>query len=160
MPAPLTFAIHPLQVSIQTRLKAHAWLANVPVITEEQGDIENEIQRALGELEGVDGASGICIIILTPAGGVRNPNAPGPILDDFNVVLSVVENVMVNQSEQGTRKHAAEVVEFLLRYMHHWTCPATNAPLVAKSPAFSISASEPLTYQVYFATKIALKPER
>lgn len=156
----LTFAIYPLQEAIAARLRAHEWLSDVPVITEQQGDIENEIQRALGTLEGVNGVAGICIIILTPTGGSRTPTAPGPILDDLNIVVSVVENVLVNQSEQGTQKHAAEVVEFLLRYLHHWVCPNLNAPVVAKSPAFSIAESDPLTYQVFFTTKLALRPER
>jgi hypothetical protein len=160
MPTPLTFSIQPLQDAIAARLREHAWLANIPVLTERHGDIENEIQRALGELEGIDGVSGVCIVILTPAGGSKLPNAPGPILDDFNIVLSVIENVMVNQSEQGTNIRASQVVEFLLRYLHLWTCPGANAPLVAKSPAFSITNAEPLTYQVYFQTKIALQPIR
>ncbi len=157
MPTPLTFAIAPLQAAVQARLKAHPWLADIPILTEAQGDVPNEIDRAMGALTGVDGKIGACVVILTPAASSKFPNSPGPLLDQLDITLSVLENVMVNQSDQGTKKHALEIVEFLLRFLHHWAC--ANAVLCVRSPAYNLVTGDPLTYHVNFQTKLALKPE-
>ena len=155
----ISFALFPLQIAVQSRLQAHPWLTDIPAITEAKGDIVNEVKRALGELEGLNGKFGACIVILTPTATLKYPDAPGPILDGLSLVLSVIEHVELNQSEQGTKKHALEIVEFCLRYLHHWTVPGSNAALCVQSTPFKIVNADPLTYEVYFKTKLALKPE-
>lgn len=155
----LTFSIYPLQTSVQTRLQAHAYLSDIPVLTEEKGDIDNQIDLALGVLGSVveGGKLGACIVILTPTAKNQSPNAPGPLLEEFLLVINVLESVAINQGDQGTKKHAIQIVEFILRYLHRWTIPGTNAAIKASS--FLIIGSDPLTYQVNFITSLCLKPE-
>ncbi len=155
----ITFSIYPLQTEVLKRLQAHPYLADVKILTEEKGDIENEVQRALGNLTGVDGKIGACIIILTPLGKSKSTGAPGPVLDDFQIIISVIENVLVNQGDDGTKKHAIEIVELILRYLHRWTVPGTNAALRIAANAFTITDSDPLTYNINFVTSLCLKPE-
>ena len=159
MSDPITFSIYPLQTEVLKRLQSHAYLSDVKILTEEKGDIENEIQRSLGNLTGVDGKIGLCIVILTPTATSKSPNAPGPLLDGLSLVISVIENVLVNQSDQGTKKHAIEIVELVLRYLHRGTVPGTNAALRVAARPFALTNSDPLTYEVNFITSLCLKPE-
>jgi len=155
----LTFAIYPLQAAVKTRLEAHAYFSDITVFTEEQGDLDSEIERALGMLTEKGDKIGACVVILTPIAKSKSPNAPGPLLDDFLFSINVLENVLVNQGDDGTKKHAIQIVELILRHLHRWTVPNTNAALHVAANAFTIPNSDPLTYQVNFVTSLCLKPE-
>ncbi len=156
----LTFRLSAIQAALQARLQSHPWFADLPVLTEAKGDIENEIARALGALSGVDGKIGACVVILTPTAKCQNPNAPGPILDPLTVVVAAIESVTVNQGDQGTKKHAAEIAEMILRRLHHFVSSECNAAFTAAPDAFRISTADPLTYEVMFHSKLALQPEQ
>jgi hypothetical protein len=81
------------------------------------------------------------------------------VLDPLRVTVACIENVLVNQGDQGTKKHAAEIAEMVLRRIHHFSSSDCNAAFTADGDAFQITSSDPLTYEVNFQTKLALKPE-
>jgi hypothetical protein len=155
----ITFAIYPLQAAVKTRLTAHDFFSDIPVFTEEKGDLDSAIETALGTLTEKGEKIGACVVILTPVAKSKSPAAPGPLLDDFLISINVLENVLVNQGDDGTKKHAIEIVELIIRYLHRWTVPGTNAALRIAANAFTITNSDPLTYQVNFITSLCLKPE-
>ena len=60
-----------LQNEVAARLAEHATLVNIPMITEEKGDIEKRIQSALnkaGLTKGANDKAGLAILIYTPKG--------------------------------------------------------------------------------------------
>lgn len=159
MSDPVTFRLAAIQAALQARLSSHEWFADIPVLTEAKGDLENEIARALGTVTETNSKIGACVVILTPTAHCKNQNAPGPCLDPLNIVVDVLEDVLINQGDTGTKKHAAEIVEMVLRRIHWFIDPDVNAAFVAAPDAFKIINSDPLTYEVNFQTKLALKPE-
>lgn len=94
-----------LREDAANKLRANPLLSGIEVFTERIGDIESKIEIALGSLKG------ICIIVLTPKANVSWPDSPGPVFDDVNIVVRVVENVLVNQGDSGTKKPCSYIAE-------------------------------------------------
>ncbi len=89
------------------KLRQNPLLSGIEVFTEKIGDIESQIQNALGTLKG------ICIIVVSPKANVSYPDSPGPVFDDVTIVVQIVENVLINQTEQGTKKPCSYVSEIV-----------------------------------------------
>lgn len=89
------------------KLRQNPLLSGIEVFTEKIGDIENKILLALGTMKG------ICIIVVSPKANISYPDSAGPIFDDVTIVVQVVENVLINQSEQGTQKPCSYVAEIV-----------------------------------------------
>lgn len=158
MSDPITFRIAPAIAALKTRIEAHAWFEDITVIIEDKGNIENDIQVALGTITEKHAKIGACIVILAPRAKCPNPNAPGPIIEPL-IVLSVLEDVLINQGDTGTGKAALQIVEMLMRRIHHFNSTDANAAFASDSVPYRLTAADPLTYEVYFQTKLALKPE-
>ncbi len=158
MPDTITFRIAPVLAALKTRIEAHTWFEDVTVITEDKGNIENDIQVALGTITEKHAKIGACIVLLAPRAKCPSPNAPGPCIEPL-IVLSVLEDVLVNQGATGTGKSALQIVEMLMRRIHHFNSTDANAAFVCDTAPFKLTAADPLTYEVYFQTKLALKPE-
>ena len=158
MSDPITFRLAPALAAVKARIEAHAWFADLPVITEDKGNIENDIEVALGTLTEKQTKIGACIVLLAPLAKCPNPNAPGPIIEPL-IVVSVVEDVTINQGATGTGKPALQIVEMLMRRIHHFNSTDANAAFVSDSVPYKLIKDAPLTYSVFFQTKLALKPE-
>jgi hypothetical protein len=96
------------------KLSGNATFSGIPVFTEKQKNIESEIETALGSLK-----CGICIIIIAPQANVTKPNLPGPYFGDVTLIARVVENVLINQGDQGTKKTASYLAEKIAHTLHH-----------------------------------------
>jgi len=138
-----------IQDDLKTLLGADPFFQRIPIYTEKQKDIESEIERALGTLEG-----GACIIVVTPRARVTNPNIPGPYFDDVPIVVRVVENVLVNQGESGTQIPAAALAEQVAHACHH--CLTAHGKTIICDSISLVPDESNLIYDVTFKTKFGL----
>lgn len=107
--APLT----DLQNAVVAQLTSQAYFSTAPaiaVLSEKLGDIENRIQAQLGKL-------GIVVIVTTPVGPVENPESPVAMIRPL-LVVTVVENVLMNRASTGTREPADKVALGTVHYLH------------------------------------------
>lgn len=116
----ITGPISSLQNDLREALKAHNYFADIPVLTEKQKDIEYEIEKSLSALAGEGGGRGICCIVLTPKMTVEHPDIPGPYFGNVSIVVRVMENVLVNQGDDGTKKQAGDVALMASALLHHF----------------------------------------
>lgn len=119
-----------LRAQIQDRLEADAYFADIPVFTEETGDVENQIARALGTLTETGGKIGTCAVVLTARADVRESGLPGPYLDPVYLLVHIEESVLVNQSAQGTQKACSDVAERVMALLHRWTPDGRARPML------------------------------
>ncbi len=120
-----------LQGQIAARLAADAWLAGLPVITEDKGDIQNLVDQALagaGAKEGeTPGKSGLALTVLTPGSRAAGESGDGNVLD-IVVQVEVVEQVMTNTGETGTGQRALDVVFQVYALLQGWAVHPGAAP--------------------------------
>jgi hypothetical protein len=80
----------------------------IPVIYEIKGDVQNELERAIGSI-------GLCVIILTPTFRLHDPTVTPTSLDGFaHMVISVFESRSMNP----TGVHALSAAQNILGLMH------------------------------------------
>jgi hypothetical protein len=137
-----------IQQAIADRLKTDRFFSDIPILTEKIGDIENEIQRQLG-------AIGVVVIVITPTANVVYTAPPGPYWHDIHVVVRVVENVVINQGQNGTKKPASDIAEIISAMIHLYQPPPPVSALYC-TPDHSLSlVADPsgnLTYDCDFTT--------
>lgn len=101
-----------VQKAAQGILKADSYFTRIEVITEQLGDISNQIQIALSKL-------GICVLVVTPDTDFKFPDAPGPIMDPLKIIVEVTEQVLMNRGAQGTGRSASAVAERAAWQLHY-----------------------------------------
>lgn len=100
-----------LQARAKTLLQAHAWFEGVDIITEEEGDLGNELARAFG------GGMKFFAVVLTPSGRTITPqgeNKQPYIIHD--VMIYLVEDPTFNTSGA---KHAKNGVVPVIEALHN-----------------------------------------
>ena len=140
-----------LQDELATVLEKSQFFADMPILTEKQKDIESEIERALGSL------GGACVIILTPRANVSHPNLPGPQFSDVSIVARVIENVLVNQSDAGTKNPASLIAEQVAANLHH--VHTTSGKIVLCQQLGLVPDPDSLMYDVMFKTKFGVSKQ-
>src|SRR6266566_9691419 len=80
----------------QARLKPDGTYMTIPVITEELGDVDTEILKAVATV-----GPGICVWVQVLEWDIQYGNVPGPYVEDISIVLLGIENVPLNR---GTRR--------------------------------------------------------
>jgi Chitobiase/beta-hexosaminidase C-terminal domain len=141
-----------LQQQCADRLQSDPLFANVPVLTERIADIESEVARALGPLNGQSGKTGLVAILLTPTANVNFENVFGPFFDDIKIVVRVIENVPVNQDPAtGTNVAAADAAEKICSLLHHFQPDSASGPITAQKPSIALG-NDPrnLSYDCHF----------
>ena len=141
-----------LQEDVAARLTSSSEFSDVKIFTEKQKDIESEIETALGSVSG-----GICAIVLTPKSKVAKPNLPGPYFDPIAVVVHIIENVLVNQGETGTKRPASYLGELTAQRLHLWST-SHHRQLICEDLSI-VPNPDNLIYQVVFRTSAGLTPE-
>lgn len=102
--------LHGLQQEIVDLLAADEQLFGPPqiaVIREDEGDIEAQIQKALGPI----GSGGGCVIVSYPQ---VDPAGRIPDLVTANVLVQVLEQPIVNRSRSGNQVQAGRLAEIVL----------------------------------------------
>jgi hypothetical protein len=143
-----------IQDDLRKQAADSANLGDVPILTEQMQDIENEILRAIGPLTEQNAKSGVCIIVLTPRARASKPNLPGPYFDNVRIVGRVVENVTVNQSGTGTKKPASQVAEYLANAWHRKIL--SNGKVLVVTEISIVPDESNLIYDVLATTEFGL----
>ena len=148
-------ALDTLQAGVVAALKAEPFLADVPVLHERVEDLAYQIDLALAGLQEQGGGMGICCVVLTPRFRVSNPNVPGPYCDPVNLVVRIMENVLINMSDTGTKKPASLVCEVVANRIHHLTLPGFAGCINVQDGGI-VSVPGYLAYQVNATTECKL----
>lgn len=115
-----------IQDEMAANLRRDSWFQPVKIVTENLGDIANQIELALNKL-------GLVIVILTPGAKCAYPDAPGPIMDPVTPVAAVYEMVLLNRGANGSKlpcSAVAERVAYQLHYPNHAAARTDSYPLV------------------------------
>lgn len=137
-----------LQVALAAKIQACEYFAgpaSVLVIYEDLGDIENQIQRAIGKI-------GLVILVQTP----DSKAGDYPFIDTSEPRITVYENVVINRAKSGTQKTCPEVIHYLKAYLLGWepvTTAGTWSPLRYVDVIPAQVDEQPITYQLILATQ-------
>ena len=134
-----------LQAELAAALSADAYFIGppaIPVLTENKGDIEFEINKAINEI-------GISVIAITPKAEPRVRGA------QLSVSIGITENVVVNRATGGTQKAASAVVEKVWDLLNNKTLTSTSSRLLVDGLEL-IEARGLLVYEVRFKTEVIL----
>lgn len=104
-----------IQEEAANRLRSRSAFADVEVLTRRKGDILNDIEAALGRL-------GIVAYVFPPLPKRANGNLPGPIFDELELRVKIIESPTLNQ----TAATAHGLMEDTCRALHHWRGPTNQ----------------------------------
>lgn len=144
-----------LQEDIAARLAADAYFADIPVVTERQGDIAQRVAKALAPITAKGGKSGVCVIVNQFIAKSESANVSSPLLTAV-ITCEVIENVIVNTSATGTHKAALSVATAVLNCLHQYA-PAGLAGNLIPDPNPIVPAKDPLglAYDVQLSARVA-----
>ncbi len=81
----------------------------VPIVTADDGDIENELEKRLSVLKG-----GLAITLLIPVGSNEENKVHGIVCPKLMVEISAVEFVTFNRSSSGMNKKAYDAIRKIM----------------------------------------------
>lgn len=139
-----------LQEDVKARLDNADYFSDVTVLLQRQGNIDNEVQRALSVLNEKAGKMGACVIVLMPETEAPEENLPGPPIE---IVLSVqvieVDTFNADTDNGGTGKDAESLANHVLSLLHHYAAYLLGGILVAdKKPIRPIKVDNGVSYIV------------
>ena len=129
-------AVANLQDAVKRRLTAHPWFAPVNVLTTQQGDIVNEIARALGTMTKPFGL-GMAVVIGTPNADDSSGNIFALDLDPFYIAADIYCDPLTVDTPQGVRRSVDAVALNVLRLLKGWTPRGCSAPLTSTRPTIA-----------------------
>lgn len=101
-----------VQAYLKGFLESDSLFSDITVLTNDEGDLQSQMQKALGVWTQKDGKCGICVLIQLPAAGDLHPNVSrGPTLMHFSFL--VMENRELNKdtANGGTGKRAVAIAD-------------------------------------------------
>lgn len=127
----------------------------ITVLAENLGDIEAQIDEAIGKL-------GICAIVLTPEGRQNSPNLPRITFDDIEVRVRIVELVVANRATGGTLQPALLAAEAAAWALHHFNPSSSGGAVMVFKRIARVDSESHLIYDAVFATRagISAAPQR
>lgn len=122
-----------IQDLIKERLDEDSWFDLIPVISEQLGDVTTLVDIAVAQL-------GSCVVVETPTASVNHANTPAVDFDEIPVVVTVWEQVLINQADSATasQKHALDTAQVIVALIHGyqpegWNSFYATAPTIEKS---------------------------
>lgn len=105
-----------IQQLIADKLDADVWFDQIPVITENLGDVASIVDIAVSKL-------GSCVVVETPTANCSHPNAPAIEFDEVPIVVTVWENVLLNRdanNESASNLKALDTAQVICALLHHF----------------------------------------
>jgi hypothetical protein len=99
--------VNAIQERIKTQLLLNTWFTGVEIITADDGDIENELDRRLSPLDG------LAITILIPVGANLDP-VSNLVAPKLIVEVTASEKVTINRSAGGLNKRAYDAIRKIM----------------------------------------------
>ena len=142
-----------------SRLAADTELAAfAEVISEDKGNIDNEIMKTVATLKKVS------VLVMIRSASTDSPNAAGPVIDDAEIFVEVAENVLLNRKKDGvsgedylTALDVAQIVASTDSGLHQFIDETTGVSFLAESSGPFLKPSPPppgatTAYTLYFKT--------
>lgn len=107
------------QVDFAARLSADEYFADITVLQERQGDLDNEIARAIGGITKKAGKLGAFVVVAAAEADVGSGDAPLQF-DGTRINIFVFENVTLNNGTAGTKKAAIDIATRICEVLHHY----------------------------------------
>lgn len=108
-----------LQDDVIAVLRATPTLADASIMAEANGDIESQVERALGlHRQGSGGKAGLVLIVLQPEVTEAEGNLPGPPLI-IRQEIQVIEHPRINRSAAGSGLRSSHAAVLALHALHH-----------------------------------------
>jgi hypothetical protein len=107
------------QGDFAARAEADAYFADITVLEQNKGIVEDDILQALGTLNEKDDKIGACVVVLMPELVPTTADAPGP---EYKVraTLQVIVSPLLNESANGTGKSAEQISSKLRQLFHRY----------------------------------------
>ncbi len=125
------------QNQVRDVLLADAWFQDIPILTQDKGDIDtmvNEAMHGAGVAANEARKSGLAIVVVTPEG--ENLNESGPVVQIQHAIrLLIVENGPINRSAAGIQKLPTEVLHRAILTLHN--CRTGRGPVALRFTRFS-----------------------
>jgi len=118
MPQP-TDIITQDQLDLFGRLQADEWFADLPLLLEEKGVTDSDIEVALSTLNPVSGKMGVVVIVMMSVLTSKSTNDTAAAWSD-GVTFQVIEQPLFNLSDDGIGKSAALVATRIRQQLHLW----------------------------------------
>lgn len=106
------------QTVLQTRFRAQDYFSGITILTQDEGDIENKIARALAAL-------GVSVILLMADADDIEVNLPHPYFNNVALIAQIAENVAINRANAGY-KTALQLAQAVTFYAHHHNAADDN----------------------------------
>lgn len=142
-----------LQEDAATRLLGDAFFTDIPVVTEDAGDVAKAIQTALVKGAVTSGGiskSGVAVLLLTPRGeGLQG--ASGHVMCDTTLVATIYERPAANRTALGINKPALDVMWKVVWLLNGWSPVTGQRPgQFVSFESFEDGESGVLAYQLQF----------
>ena len=98
-------------------------LNKVAVLTEDDGDVDTEIEQQVGAL-------GIVATVMLVSADNAGRNMPGPVFADTQLIVEISELAVVNRAGGGTQVTCLEAAEDAARSLHQARCASGRMLLV------------------------------
>jgi hypothetical protein len=148
-----------LQKDLAEHVTGGAYFADIPVLTEEIGDLDSAIDAALagGGVKANDsGKAGLAISIITPDGKGTDEAGDDVVVLGLTMRVTVAVNPIVNKSANGVGKNPLEVLWKLISRIHGWRRHEDAEPVRFLS-FDSLQSDDGLNYFADFRFPIALQ---
>jgi hypothetical protein len=117
----------------------------VTVLTEQKGDLEAQIKKALGSI-------GLGVCLLTP--DIRIESAPTEAV--VTLLVGITENYLNNQGSNGTKIAALTWCEYVQGLLLDWSPDEIWTPIQGGQIELQ-QATQPLVYAVHFTTRTLIR---
>jgi len=144
-----------VQTNVRNRLASFSQFGGLRMVLQQDGNVDSKIETALATMGDETTRAGVALLIAVPS--VDDPtNSVGIKLDPFQVTVSVIEDTMINEGEDGTGRRAVEWAVMVWATLKGWTPEGCHAPLMRHGKAISLVATKGMRvgYTVSMKTKI------
>lgn len=144
-----------LQKDIAARLRADEYFADIPVVTEVDGDVAAKVAQLLGTLSGKSGKKGVCAVVMQMLASASQTNAP---LLELNALptVRILENPLINMGSSGTKKSALSVAVRTLMVMRFFADDGITQLMGTETPSIVAEKdpAAPVAYEVRFEAEV------
>lgn len=111
------------------------WFEDITVLTEDIGDLQNEVTKALGVMNVAGGKVGTFVLFVFESARLERQTDFGPVFGGIKLSARVIEEPTLNRGDAGTGKITRETAEKLAAALSLFTPASGNGPVLLEDPA-------------------------
>lgn len=142
-----------LQNAAAEHLAVRASLADVPMITEEKGDVVNRLNQSLvkgGFMANSSGKSGVAIILHTPT-GIGQGGSRSVSKMQVKLRIEIYFKVLINNGASGLQKEPLTVLWDVIQQMLSWNIGPGQMPIELLNFDTLENTAQEISYYADFA---------